>query len=111
MSQEKNELSVRDQIEREAEILAQQEEAAVTKVTNLGKAQKFQESTYTDEELGSDLGWKAVPLENLPSQGYFYEAGTQVAVRAATVAEIRHWSTIDENDLLGIDDMLNFIIE
>jgi hypothetical protein len=41
----------------------------------------------------------------------FYPSGTQIAVRAATVSEIRHWSTIDENDLLGLDDMLNFIIE
>ena len=111
MSQEKNELSVQDQIEREAEILAKQEEASVAPVASLGKAQKFQEPAYTDEELGADLGWKMVPLENLPSQGYFYEAGTQVAIRAATVAEIRHWSTIDDNDLLSIDEMLNFIIE
>jgi len=50
-------------------------------------------------------------MESLPSQGMFYTPGTQVAIRAATVSEIRHWSTIDENDLLSLDDMLNFIIE
>jgi hypothetical protein len=50
-------------------------------------------------------------MESLPSKGLFYEETTQVAIRAASVAEIRHWSTIDENDLLGTDDMLNFIME
>ena len=58
-----------------------------------------------------EIGWKNVPSENLPSQGLFYESGTQIAIRAAAVAEIRHWSTIDDNDLLSVDEMLNFIIE
>jgi len=113
--------SLRDQIEREARLFAEAEEATATpvaekvaqpqaaKLTTLGKAEKFQ--AYDSEPIAADLGWKPVPLENLPSQGLFYEEGTQVAIRAATVAEIRHWSTIDENDLLGVDDMLNFIIE
>jgi hypothetical protein len=108
--------SLRDQIEREAQLFAEAEEIPVAakvetaQKTSLGKAEKFQ--TYSnDEPLAADLGWKPVPLENLPSLGLFYEEGTQVAIRSATVAEIRHWSTIDENDLLGVDDMLNFIIE
>ena len=78
-------------------------------VTSLGKAEKFK--TYDDEPLAMEIGWKNIPSENLPSQGLFYEAGTQIAIRAAAVAEIRHWSTIDDNDLLSIDEMLNFIIE
>lgn len=78
-------------------------------VKSLGKAQKFQHPEQT--LLAGDIGWKNVPLENLPSQGLFYPDGTEVTIRAASVAEIRHWSTIDENDALGIDDMLNFVIE
>ena len=107
--------SLRDQIEKEAQMLvgneplqAKQPEAA--KITSLGTAEKFK--VYdVDDPIASELGWKNVPIEYLPSQGLFYETATQVAIRAATVAEIRHWSTIDENDLLGVDDMLNFIIE
>jgi hypothetical protein len=114
MSEETNDF--KEQLEREARILAEQEEmkpVAVTAepVTTLGKAEKFNRPAFDESELGADLGWKPVPLENLPSQGLFYEQDTQVAIRAATVAEIRHWSTLDENDLLGVDDMLNFIIE
>lgn len=110
----------KDKLEQEARLYAEEEEAeevteipfAETKVTTLGRAEKFKEEEYfEDSPLAADLGWKNVPLENLPSQGLFYEINTQVAIRAAGVAEIRHWSTIDENDLLGVDDMLNFIIE
>ena len=128
MSEEQNN-DFKEQIEREARLLAQQDEAAAAAaakreviveevrdtpiaeptVTTLGKAEKFK--VYDEDPIANELGWKNVPLENLPSGGQFYEPGTQVAIRAASVAEIRHWSTIDENDLLGVDDMLNFIID
>jgi len=58
-----------------------------------------------------ELGWKNIPLETLPTQGLFYPVGTKIAIRAATVAEIRHWSTLDETDGIAIDDALNFVIE
>jgi hypothetical protein len=117
MSNEINELGSEDfksKLEQEAKILAEKEEKLFTStstetITSLGKAEKFKE--YDEPHLAAEVGWKNVPLENLPSQGFFYDAGTQMTIRAATVAEIRHWSTIDENDFLGIDDMLNFIIE
>jgi len=114
---------LQNQIEKEAAMFAKAtehnevyEDAQVIQetpkatVTSLGKAQKFI-NPEEDSLLASEIGWKNVPIENLPSQGLFYEETTQIAIRAASVAEIRHWSTIDENDLLGTDDMLNFIME
>jgi hypothetical protein len=108
----------KNKLEQEARLFAEEAEEVTevpvveAKITTLGKAEKFKEEEFfEDSPLAADLGWKNVPVENLPSQGLFYEVGTQVAIRAAGVAEIRHWSTIDENDLLGVDDMLNFIIE
>jgi len=83
--------------------------AEPAEIKTLGKAQKFQADR--ESPIAGDIGWKNVPLANLPSQGLFYPEGTEVAIRAASVAEIRHWSTIDENDALAIDDMLNFVIE
>jgi hypothetical protein len=59
----------------------------------------------------NDLGWKNIPLENLPSKGKFYVDNFSLAIKSATVAEIRHWSTIDETDMLSIDDQLNYILE
>ena len=111
----------RSHIEKEAELFAKSQEKneevlgkeepvfEQAKVSHIGKAQKF--LNQDDEKLAAEIGWKNIPMESLPSQGMFYEEGTQVAIRAASVAEIRHWYTIDENYLLGTDDMLNFIIE
>lgn len=115
--QEENADDFKDKLEQEARLFAEAEEGTSVEevkqpqatVTSLGKAEKFK--TYDDEPLAMEIGWKNIPSENLPSQGLFYEAGTQIAIRAAAVAEIRHWSTIDDNDLLSIDEMLNFIIE
>lgn len=52
-----------------------------------------------------------MPVENLPSQGLFYPEGTTMEIRACSVQEIRHFSTIDENDPLDMDDKLNMIID
>lgn len=74
----------------------------------IGKAQSFVNNT---RPIIADIGWKAIPLELLPSKGIFYNNNTEIAIRAASVSEIRHWSTIDEDDLLSMDDMINYIIE
>ena len=59
----------------------------------------------------NQLGLKSIPLSFLPSKGKYYLPGFELSIRSATVAEIRHWSTIDENDLLSVDDQLNYILE
>jgi hypothetical protein len=41
----------------------------------------------------------------------FYPEGTEVSIRSAKVAEIRHFSTIDETNVLDVDDKLNNIVE
>ena len=57
------------------------------------------------------LGWHELPLDSLPSRGRFYPADTSIKIRSAKVAEIRHFSTMDENNLLDIDEKLNAIVE
>lgn len=59
----------------------------------------------------NELGWKNIPLATLPSKGKFYVNDFTLAIRSATVAEVRHWSTIDETDMLSVDDQLNYILE
>lgn len=59
---------------------------------------------------GLDFGWKNLPLHILPSKGWFYPDGTKIAIRAADVKEIRHYSTIDEEDLIDLNEKLNFIL-
>lgn len=76
---------------------------------SLGQSKLVQmESTISG---ANDNFWKNIPLQNLPSKGRFYPNGAELTVRAATASEIRHWSTIDDDDILDIDDKLNFIIE
>jgi len=59
----------------------------------------------------NDVNYKNIPFDILPSKGMFYPIGSEITIRAASVIEIRHWSTIDDTDLLDMNDKLNFIIE
>ena len=64
------------------------------------------------EELADHLG--LTPEERselLPSGGLFYPEGTKIAIRAADVKEIRHFSTIDEDDRLDIEEKLGYVID
>lgn len=63
------------------------------------------------QDLSNKIGWSKIPIKDLPSQGLFYPDGTEVSIRAATGAEIRHWSTLQEDNLSALDDMLNYIVE
>lgn len=108
MSEEQN-YNAEDEARKLVEAAEGPVQVESAKITSLGKAQKFTQSE--ESPLAGDIGWKNLPFENLPSQGLFYPDGSEIAIRAASVAEIRHWSTIDENDALGIDDMLNFVVE
>lgn len=60
---------------------------------------------------GNQIGAQKIKMEDLPTRGLFYPDGTEIIIRAATAGEIRHWSTLDERDLSGLDDMLNYILE
>jgi len=57
------------------------------------------------------LGWHVLDLEELPSQGKFYPADTVIKIRSAKAAEIRHFSTMDENNYIDMEDKLNSIVE
>jgi len=72
-------------------------------ITSMGKAQSASPAF--------DSGWKNVPVTILPSGGLFYPEGTRIAIRAAEVREIRHFSTIDEDDRLDIEEKLSYVLE
>lgn len=77
----------------------------------LGKVDvsKFGPETPSASDL--HLGWYMITLDDLPSRGRFYPTGTEIKIRSAKVAEIRHFSTMDENNILDIDDKLNSIVQ
>jgi hypothetical protein len=74
-------------------------------ITSLGKAQSYVDSP------SFDIGWKNLPVDLLPSRGMFYPSGAKIAIRAADVKEIRHFSAIDEDDRLDIEEKLGYVIE
>lgn len=67
--------------------------------------------TEAYQELGNQIGYQVINIEDLPTRGLCYPEGTTIAIRPAKTAEIRHWSTINEDDILAVDDMLNYIME
>ena len=105
MSEEINNDPYRDIVEgKDQEIIDQ------VKQNGLGKASmaRFQ-NTVQDSDL--HLGWIDTNLELLPSEGKFYPADSKLQIRSAQVAEIRHFSTLDESNLMDIEDKLNAIIK
>lgn len=56
-------------------------------------------------------GWKPIDLEMLPSKGFGYPNGIRIFIRSASVEEIKHFSTVDENDPISKDERLNLILE
>ena len=61
-------------------------------------------------DLIAQYGEKEFFVEDLPSKGLFYPFGTKMYIRAAETEQIKHYSTMDERDLIDIEDKLNDII-
>ena len=57
------------------------------------------------------LGWHVLDLMDLPSQGKFYPEDCVIKIRSARAAEIRHFSTMDENNYIDMEEKLNSIVE
>lgn len=69
---------------------------------------------HGDPEIRSNLGYLKIPVESLPTHGIFYPSGMEVSIRAARGEEIKHWSTMNDDDIYQIsrtDDILNYMIE
>ena len=63
------------------------------------------------QALQNEIGWEKLKITDLPTQGLFYPDGTEITIRSATGGEVRHWSTLNEDDLSALDDMLNYVLE
>jgi len=71
---------------------------------NFGKARP-------EKSADQFLGWMILDQEELPSKGKFYPSGTIIKIRSARAAEIRHFSTMDENNYIDMEEKLNHIVE
>lgn len=61
--------------------------------------------------LGNTIGWQKLPMTDLPTKGMFYPDTAEIAVRSASAGEIRHWSTLQDDNPSALDDMLNYVLE
>lgn len=77
----------------------------------LGKVNMANFGPDRAQSTDSALGWHVLDLETLPSQGKFYPADCVVKIRSAKAAEIRHFSTMDENNYIDMEEKLNSIVE
>lgn len=88
---------------------------------NVKNTQPVSESPITNVKRPDDglhyadnLGYINVDVKSLPTGGLFYPDDTKILIRAARGNEIKHWSTMNDQDLdqlSQVDDILNYIIE
>ena len=62
------------------------------------------------KQINERMGYIPLLVTNLPSQGRYYRKDMTLSIRAARVAEIRDFSTMDENNLFDVDEKLNNIL-
>lgn len=87
----------------------QESQEQTIKPTSLGKASGYENSL--DDEPALLPGYIEIWAENFPSEGRFYANGARFFIRAASVKEIRHFSTINEQDPFSVDEALNEIVK
>ena len=85
-------------------------------VKELGKVdvnRQMNKVTSDDPEiqrLNAMVGYTRLDLNTFPSKGKFYRDDLEIHIRPAKVAEVRSFSTIDENNLMEVDEGLNNVI-
>lgn len=85
-------------------------EAAVASA-GLGRVNMANFTPDRAQSSDSALGWHVLDIEQLPSKGKFYPADCVIKIRSAKAAEIRHFSTMDENNYIDMEEKLNSIVE
>lgn len=92
------------------QLFEQQARQASTR-SNIKETQQIVRQEMQNELRGQGLGLISIPIDSLPTQGLFYPEGTRIYIRAASGAEIRHWSMTNEEELSEINDALDYIFE
>ena len=77
----------------------------------LGSVNMASFSPQKADSSDSILGWMLLDQDTLPSSGKFYPADCVIKIRSARAKEIRHFSTMDENNYIDMEDKLNAIVE
>jgi hypothetical protein len=111
MSNESNENEINLEEQYKNMVQSNEFEETQEEPINLGRVNMERFTGEKAEGADFHLGYHVVPTISLPSGGMFYPEGTEISIRSAKVTEIRHFSTIDETNVLDIDEKLNQILE
>ena len=111
MSNESNENEINLEDQYKNMVQSNESQEAQEEPINLGRVNMERFTGEKAESADFHLGYHVIPTISLPSGGMFYPEGTEISIRSAKVTEIRHFSTIDETNVLDIDEKLNQILE
>ncbi len=64
-----------------------------------------------NQQMFSNVGYRKIDNDNLPSKGRFNDPTLRIRIRAATVEEIKHYSGLDETDLKDVSDHINEVLK
>lgn len=92
-------------------IVQNQEQESQDEPQDLGKVNMDRFSRVEAQDAEIALGYHVVNATNLPSGGLFYPDDIKINIRSAKVSEIRHFSSIDEQNVFDVDEKLNYILE
>ena len=95
----------------EARYEREAEEAKTDIGSSMGKVERFDYAEREVSETERKFGWHQIYSENFPSGGRYYSEDMKVTIKAATVNEIRHFSTIDENDPYSVDEAITDLLK
>jgi len=107
-------LEAKDQINNPQVSSTSDDAANIEAAVASGGLGKVNMSNFGPERAPSSdnaLGWHVLDQTQLPSSGKFYPAGTIIKIRSAKAAEIRHFSTMDENNYIDMEEKLNSVVE
>lgn len=84
------------------------------KIESLGKVKTPEveqaELKEHDRAVGLEIGHKNMPMESLPSKGEYYPRDFKLTFRAATLDEVKHYSSMNESDIMDVADKINGVL-
>lgn len=85
------------------------------RIEDLGKVDtefdRRMKENETNMKLAIDIGFKSLSPEILPSKGKFYPADCMISIRPASVAEVKHFSSMNEEDYIDAEDKVIYVLE
>lgn len=92
---------------REAAQAAQAEREAISNAELKEEVNK----RVRQEAINKGTTLAPIPVDQLPSKGMFYPVGTQIYINAATLNDIKRWTSMDETDSSDILEKMQSVLE